>query len=434
MIFFAILAPIFAIACLWFSLRAQRRRRLIGNLPTSKCQGVFIGLVEVKGIAEAPQPLRSYLAGCDCIYYEYSIQERWSRTKTETYRDSKGRTQTRTKQETGWTTVAMERRAEPFFLVDDTGNLLVRPDGAELDGDEVFSQTATRSDPLYYGKGPAGSVANSDHVRRFTETAIRDKSTVYVIGQARERQDVVAPEIAADPQAKMFLISTKKEEDISSGYAMTFWLAGIGGFVFAAGSPLAISYAADETFSLVPILAPVFGLGYAAAWAAGWLVIAYNALVDLRQRVQQGWAQIDIQLKRRHDLIPNLVSVVEAYASHERETQEILAEARAQANATGPGESGTDPAATAGRFLAIAEAYPHLKADTAFLQLQHHLSDTEQRIALARTYYNDIVTFYNTRLETVPDGWVGALGGFKQRALMEANGFEREPVQVSLNP
>jgi hypothetical protein len=159
--------------------------------------------------------------------------------------------------------------------------------------------------------------------------------------------------------------------------------------------------------------------------------MVFNSMVDLRQRVNQAWSLVDVQLKRRYDLIPNLVNTVKGLRDYERTLQEELAALRSQAMATPPGVSGPDYAALTGTLVAIRERYPELKADAAFEKLQKNLADTETRIALARGYFNDIATQYNTRLQSVPDGWVAGLARMRPRALMEANDFERAPVPVT---
>jgi hypothetical protein len=187
-------------------------------------------------------------------------------------------------------------------------------------------------------------------------------------------------------------------------------------------SPLAIALFAGEF------------LLYLFLWVVGWLITVYNSLVELRQRVEQGWGQVEIQLKRRHDLIPSLVDTVKGYRDHEASTQQALAGLRSQLAATPPGQAGDDFRAVQNQVNILKEAYPDLKADTNFIALQQSLSDTEQRIALARSYFNSIATFYNTRLEVVPDRFIAALGAMKPRVLMEANDFERAPVNVSFAP
>jgi hypothetical protein len=419
--------------CLWGSLRSRRKRRLIDDLPTAKTQGVFIGLVELKGTAEIPEPLTGFLSGQRCVQYHYHVDERWSRTVTETYTDSKGKSQTRTKQESGWTTVSEGGETSDFYLQDDTGAVLVRPQGAKIEPAGLFDQTCDRSQPLYYGKGPSEAVANSDHRRRFVETGLPLHAPLYVVGQARERTDVVAPEIAADKEAPMFLISTRTEEKVRAGLGRGLWaLTVLGGLAFLGGFALLNHQLNHRLFiECLPQYAELLA-GYAALAALGWVWMAYNSLVGLRNRVRQAWSLIDVQLKRRYDLIPRLVETVAALRTHEATTQTALAAMRNQLAATPPGVAGPDFSGCAPTLRAVAEAYPNLKSDTAFLALQQQLTETEQRIALARAYFNDIATFFNTRLEIVPDRWLAALGGMRPEALLAAADFERAAVQVKL--
>ncbi|MEY2410831.1 MAG: hypothetical protein QOF48_3501, partial [Verrucomicrobiota bacterium] len=186
-----------ALLCLMAAYRAGKRGRLIDNLPTSKTTGVFIGLVEIKGTAESSAPLTSHLSETACVHYSWSVEERWSRTVTESYTDSDGKSRTRTRHESGWTNVAEGGEMISFFVQDDCGIVLVRPEGARIEPIQVFQESCGRGEALYYGKGPPGSVSSSDHVRRFIENAIPLHAPLYVMGQARERADVVAAEIAA---------------------------------------------------------------------------------------------------------------------------------------------------------------------------------------------------------------------------------------------
>ncbi|RME95942.1 MAG: LemA domain-containing protein [Verrucomicrobia bacterium] len=420
---------VLALLCLWAAMRANRRKRLIDNLPTSKTTGVFIGLVELKGTAESEAPLTSFLAGIPCVFHQWRVEEHWSRTVTETYTDAQGKTRTRTRRESGWTTVASGGGLQPFYLKDDCGVILVRPEGARIEAERVFDRTVGRSDPLYYGKGPARAVAHSDHRRRFIEEAIPLHARLYVMGRARERQDVVAPEIAADKEAPVFLISTREEKAISRGMAWRYWGWLIFGALLAAGGTVG----RDLVLNIDPWRHWYWhALPYPLAALGGWVWMVYNSLVDLRQRVARAWAHIDVQLKRRHDLIPNLVRAVEAMRTHEREVQEALALLRNQLRATPPGEEGPEYEGCARRLIALREAYPDLKSNEAFGRLQEALTQTEQRIALARGYYNEIVTAWNTRLERVPDRWVAALAGMRPRPWLEAADFQRAPVEVKL--
>ena len=160
-------------------------------------------------------------------------------------------------------------------------------------------------------------------------------------------------------------------------------------------------------------------------WVIGALflygVFLFNTLVKLRQRVRNAFAQIDVQLKRRHDLIPKLVATVKAYMAHERATLEALTEARGRALAAAGGGTGEVAAVAAaeGRLgaalrgvMALVENYPELKADRNMLQLQEEISSTENRIAFARQAYNDAVMRYNIRRETFPDLFVARLFAF----------------------
>ncbi|WP_433421546.1 LemA family protein [Microtetraspora malaysiensis] len=160
----------------------------------------------------------------------------------------------------------------------------------------------------------------------------------------------------------------------------------------------------------------------------------YNGLVRRRGAVDNAWAQIDVQLKRRHDLIPNLVETVKGYASHERQALEAVVAARSRAvGAQTPKDQAAAEDALSGALkglFALAEAYPDLKASRNFSELQEELSDTENRIAYTRQYYNDAVLTYNNAIQTVPANIVAGMTGFAPREYFQAPGEERGPVQV----
>jgi len=161
----------------------------------------------------------------------------------------------------------------------------------------------------------------------------------------------------------------------------------------------------------------------------------YNGLVTLRLRVRNAWAQIDVQLKRRYDLIPNLVETVKGYAAHEREIFEKIAEARSLAiNAKGAVESAKANNAlsdTLKTLFAVVENYPDLKANQNFLALQEELSSTENKIAFARQFYNDMVMEYNTRIQVFPNSIIAGMGHFKEEQSFEAPAAEKEAPKVS---
>jgi hypothetical protein len=421
-----------ALGCLIPALGRLRRKRLIDDMPTSKTQGVFLGLTELKGWAESEAPLTSHLAGVSCVQYAWRVEEQYTRTVVETYTDSRGRTHTRTRRETHWQTVASDGQSAPFHLKDDTGVIRIVPDHATIEGVTVLEKSCTPSDALYFGKGPAQEVANSDHRRRFRETAIPLHTTLYVMGQARERQDVVAAEVTYDKQVPMFLISTHTEKQVSTREHRWFWFwVVLGLLLIIAGVIVRDVLEPFSPHSRPLIYAATIG-SYLLVLALGWVWMVYNSLIGLNQRVQQAWSQVDVQLKRRSDLIPNLVQAVEGYRSHEREVQELVAGLRGQLAATPPGVAGPDYRGFAPALRIVAERYPDLKASELFLKLQQTLSDIEQRIALARDYFNEIATFYNIRLLIIPDRFVASSARLRPRLLIGASDFERAEVNVRL--
>jgi LemA protein len=165
-------------------------------------------------------------------------------------------------------------------------------------------------------------------------------------------------------------------------------------------------------------------------------IYLFNRLVSLRNRVDNGWSQIDVQLRSRYDLIPHLVETVKGYAAHERELFEHVAEARSQAigASTVGDQAKAENQLTAGlrRLMAVAENYPDLKASQNFLALQEELTGTESRIAYARQFYNDQVMLLNTRIQAVPSNVVAKLFGFTPREFFDIEDPIRDPVQVDL--
>jgi LemA protein len=164
------------------------------------------------------------------------------------------------------------------------------------------------------------------------------------------------------------------------------------------------------------------------------VVLMYNRLVRLRNRSENAWSQVDVQLRRRYDLIPNLVETVKGYAAHERATFEEVTRARAAAQAAdGVAEQARAENALTGalgRLFAVAEQYPELRATENFQSLQADLADTENKIAVARQVYNDTVQTYDTALETVPTNIVGRMFSFQAREYFEIEDAARAAPQV----
>lgn len=165
-----------------------------------------------------------------------------------------------------------------------------------------------------------------------------------------------------------------------------------------------------------------------------WVIGVYNGLIKLRNRTQEAWSDIDVQLKRRHDLIPNLVNTVKGYATHEKETLQQVIEARNMAMNAGSMADKENAenmlSETLKSIFALSEAYPDLKANENFLQLQDELSDTENKIQAARRFYNGNVRDFNTKLEIFPTNMIGNILGFKNFDFFEASADEKKNVDV----
>ena len=179
---------------------------------------------------------------------------------------------------------------------------------------------------------------------------------------------------------------------------------------------------------LVIILGVVVGVIF-------WVVAVYNGLVTLKNRAKEAWSDIDVQLKRRYDLIPNLVETVKGYATHERELFEKVTQARANAmNAQGvEAKAGAENILSGAlkSLFAVSENYPDLKASVNFLELQRELSDTENKVQASRRFYNTNVRDLNIKIESFPANLIANSFGFKQMELFEASGSEKEPVKVN---
>lgn len=175
-------------------------------------------------------------------------------------------------------------------------------------------------------------------------------------------------------------------------------------------------------------------LGLAAAWAA----MTYNGLVALRQSVRNAWSQIDVQLKRRYDLIPNLVETVKGYAGHEQDTLTRVVEARSKAlGASGAAQQALAENELAGalsKLMLLVENYPDLKANQNFLALQEELTSTENKVSFSRQHYNDSVMIYNTRTETFPANLIAGMFSFGAEEFFRVDEpAEREAPQVSFS-
>ena len=408
--------------CLLLALNAGRKRRLLDDTPVSKALGVFVGEVEVEGACVRRDPFISHLAERPCVLYSWSVSEHWRRARQETYTDDKGRTRTRTVIDTGSDTIASGGETGGFYVQDDTGYVWVDPEGADLDTVTMFDRDVDRDDPLYYEKGPDEAVEGSTGERSFTEHGLPIGTSLFVRGRASERPDIVAAQIKHEDKADMFIITPRKEKDLSEGKATAFILWNLVGAAFAGGFGAVLMAGARPDFALFGLLIGV--LLYLVAAGAGWVWMVFNSITGLRNRVRQASSLIDVQLKRRADLIPPLVACVKGFRAHEASVQTLVAALRAQA-------AGARPAAVGPMLVAMAEQYPELKAQPVFAEFGKNLVETEDRIALARAYHANIATFYNTRLQRVPDRYVADIVKMQPEALFAAEGFERPAQRIA---
>ena len=169
-----------------------------------------------------------------------------------------------------------------------------------------------------------------------------------------------------------------------------------------------------------------------------WLIALFNGLITLRNRTQEAWSDIDVQLKRRHDLIPNLIETVKGYMQHEAKTLQAVTEARTRAMSAGSGEARANAenmlSSTLKSLFAVAENYPDLKASANFGKLQDELSDTENKIQAARRFYNGQVRDFNTKLQVFPNNLIAQSMSFKAFTFFEvANEAEKENVKVDFS-
>ncbi len=165
-----------------------------------------------------------------------------------------------------------------------------------------------------------------------------------------------------------------------------------------------------------------------------WIVFIYNGLIRLKNRVEEAWSDIEVQLKRRYDLIPNLVSSVKGYAAHEKQVLENVTEARSRAMGAGTAHDKAEAenmlSQTLKSLFAVAENYPNLKANENFLELQRELADTENKIQAARRFYNGNVRDFNTKIEVFPDSIIAGMLKFARRDFFDMDEKEKEPVKV----
>jgi hypothetical protein len=372
----------------WY--RFVERKRLIQDLPTSKVRGVALGLNELSGTAVCDRPEISPHGSYECVWWK------------ATYYVQQGDNWKKTGDRTGGSVY--------FELEDETGRIPIWPRHAELRGKQSYegSYTTRATDASLVQRHIAGA---GGAARKVVEEVIPLGTPIYVLGTARVPDERVRPEIGADPRGQHpFIVHVGTEAD-------ALWVERVAvlvSFLAAVGAAGGLGWRVEEFWGAWAGVFAVVGLMGALNF-----VFSYNNLVLLAQRAVAAWGLIDVQLRRRHDLLPHLVSATSAMRDHEQQVQLALAELRAVASTTlaaTPSDSGVrmasaslqKEAAVVGQLLALAERYPQLSAHRAFLRLQVELTDTEDRIALARGFYNNAVTAFRDRARLFPGAIVAA--------------------------
>ncbi|TXD38503.1 hypothetical protein FRC98_06365 [Lujinxingia vulgaris] len=376
-------------------LRAVKLKRLMEHMPTSPIRGVNYGLTEICG-----QP--SQLSGTDelrgpvsnrlCLYYNYVVTRK-SGDKTVTEKNITEHT--------------------PFLLTDASDSVVVHPREATFYTDH--------------------SVSTREGSRTYTERAIYLEDALYVLGfagisgDAHDHLEVLHREdlplvIAALPERELhYRVGRKGNFLLGLGVALT---ASLGMYTFTSFG----TFGAGDYF-----YATLTSCLYTAAC---FVALLYNDLVFVRERVRRGFANIEVALKKRFDLIAALLPVVESYVAHERETLEAIAELRSHAPAEGPSreaiaQTSTDLGASnqaSAALFALRESYPHLQADTHINALMRTLTDVEDELALMRAGYNDTVEHYNTRITTLPEIFIARPFGFAPAMHLDATVARMSPA------
>ncbi len=394
-----------AFVLLVFALVNARRWRLVRDLPATRPGGATVGMLDVTATIHVQPGLVSHFAKQKCAWYRWRLQE-WVSSGKNSH----------------WKTIDSGGEEVSFYLEDDSGRLSVAPTGASVQPFKSYDVQKRSDDSLL------GSLFNSGNKLWYFEETLPIGMRCSVVGYARQRPDLASLEIARDQRAAIFAISMKGASAIGRGFAHRTVGLGLLGLVALEIVLLQVSVPENATTNMIAASAC-----YGAVAAFGWLFLAHNSMVELRQRVHQGWANVDVQLEKRYDLIHELMPLVEALGDHEATVQQLIAAMRSQLIATPPGSAGPDVLALAPHVAAVAEAYPSLVAQPQYERLSQALVACEDAIALARLYYNDIVTNWNSRITRIPDVFAASLFGCRPAALMQAfTGVDAPAPRVQL--
>jgi LemA protein len=405
-----------------FGRAMWNRRWTMADTPRSDAAHVFVGTNEVVGRAvPLAQPLVAPFSGVEAVWFRSLLEK-----------------EVKSDQSTSWRKVSEESSSTPFWIEDDTGRVLVWPEHAAVDARDrrrsnhsgvperfdrysLMRQLADDRDPSMTDRAMAMITRAVEGRHRSTEWIIKPGESIYVLGDATLRDDVVALEFrpgrSADGRRRRLFVSAGDEVRAARNALWQGLLLLLVLFVGAIGVPVALygmTYWSDagpqpgdpDVIDAVGGWMVVAAVAVVAFLPVSYVVRLYNRLVDVRQRVEAAWSLIDVQLRRRHDLLPDLARVVGAAATYESTTQVALALGRSNL---------PDREALAGRsrldqterelartLVARGEAHPELQVDENARQLFDQIRATEDAVAFARTFYNDAVTVMRDRRQRFP--------------------------------
>lgn len=406
-----VVASVIAFGAAYFT---DRRRRVYADLGTIPAAAVYAGRNEVKGRVWHPDPTLAHHSRTPCVLWVYELEEQREHTRrtkdgTETYRR--------------WHTIETHSGGRPHFeLVDDSGSVRVGLERASVDDHTLFSADFRAEDDRGFFEKMFSFGPNRTGKYRHHERGIAVGDDVYVVGEASLRDDVVEPQIV---HGAPFIVSTRSEDSHRG------WLGFATFALTAAGVGLAL--AAGRTSANPDVGVVVAVAASTAAIVVVSLISLYNRIQAQVQQAARAWSLIDVQLTRRHDLIPRLAAVARAASDHERVVLEsvmtvrssLTGEAPTAATVADADHEAREQTTRIRRLLAVIEQHPTLRADAAFRALQHEIADAEARIAGTRGFYNDAVTLVRTQRGTFPGLLVARWADRRRFALFEADGFER---------
>lgn len=398
----------------------DRRRRTYTDVATTPAAATSAGHVELKGRAWAERPLSARRTETPSVWWDYELEEERVHTRTVTSTDSQGHTTTRTETYKQWHTIVTdEDKLAEIEVVDDTGAVTVRLGSARVVPRQTFRETF-RDDGRLGERGLLAKLFDNRTGRyRETERAVAVGDRLFVVGEAVLDERAGVPVVGGRP-----LVSTRSEESHS-------------GRLGAAVAALVVVAAVALGMGLSNVVSPGDPTGTSVAVGVGvpallllvaWTVTTYNRLRLMAQSIERAWSLIDVQLQRRHDLVPALARVVAAHAEHERELLAGLTEARWQPGGHSAAELEAEAAeqtAVLRQLVARAEAHPELTADASFQRLQRTLADAESRIAGSRAFYNDTLLLLRNQAQRFPGLLVARFLDLGRRELLRADGFER---------